>query len=309
MPASDPALAPVSPARVIREIAAAVPGQCHRNMIIIGSLAVGHHYFGDQAEMVVRTKDADCLLSPRVEGIPAGGAITEQLFAAGWTMKEGPWGTPGNESTPESELPLVRLQPPSSSGWFLELLVAPESLDDAGRRWVRLETERGHFGLCSYRFLSLVGYRPLEDASGLRLARPEMMALANLLEHPTIGLETMSAGFAGRSEVKRSNKDLGRAIAIAFLATERNENAVSAWVDSWRQSLRDCFPEKWRELTMRVGQGLRELLASEADLEQAHHTCVNGLLASKAITIDEFRIAGQRLLADAVEPIERVGSE
>ncbi len=69
MAEADNALKPISPAKVLREIADAVPEACRDRIIIIGSLAVGYHYFGTQAEMVVRTKDADCLLSPRGGGV------------------------------------------------------------------------------------------------------------------------------------------------------------------------------------------------------------------------------------------------
>jgi hypothetical protein len=46
------------------------------------------------------------------------------------------------------------------------------------------------------------------------------MALANLLEHPVIGPQTMSTKIGGRT-LKRSNKDLGRVLAIARLSENR----------------------------------------------------------------------------------------
>jgi hypothetical protein len=299
-------LQPVSPARALREIADAIPEDCRDHIVIIGSLAVGYHYFGSRAEMVVRTKDADCLLSPRATAIDAAVAITERLLAKGWRIRTGgEWAKPGNENTPEDKLPVVRLQPPGNSEWFIELLTVPESPADKGSHFARLETEHGHFGLCSLRFLSLTDYKPMATTLGIRVARSEMMALANLLEHPEIGTDTMSAGFAGRSDIKRSNKDLGRVVAIARLAIDRDEDALLSWPDHWREALQDRFPDEWRELARRAGWGLKALLESEQDLEQAWYTCVNGLLASKPPTLDQFRIAGQRLLRDAVEPLVR----
>lgn len=59
-----------------------------------------------------------------------------------------------------------------------------------------------------------------------------MMALANMLEHPEIRPETMSILIAGR-ENKRSNKDLGRVLAIAHLASIRNEDALLKWLEKW----------------------------------------------------------------------------
>ena len=77
----------VDPATALREIAEAVPRDCRDKIIVIGSLAVGYHYRDQLMNMGVRTKDADCLLSPRVEAIPAGVAIADRLFDAKWTFK------------------------------------------------------------------------------------------------------------------------------------------------------------------------------------------------------------------------------
>ncbi len=298
------ALAAVSPADVLREIADAVPTDCRELLIVIGSLAVGYHYFAEQAEMVVRTKDADCLLSPRGKAVDAGIEITNRLIARGWSVRGGAdWAKPGTATTPDDELPAVRLQPPGSSEWFIELLTVPDSPADEGRRWVRLRTERGDFGLCSFRFLSLTDYKPIQTQLGISVARPEMMALANLLEHPQIGAQVMSAGFAGRPEIKRGNKDLGRVVAIASLALAADEDALLDWPAQWRDALQTRFPEDWQGIAERVGSGLEELLHSETDLEQALHTCVYGLLTSRPPTLDEFRAAGQRLLAEAAKPL------
>jgi hypothetical protein len=301
-------LRPVSPANVLRAIALAVPSDCRKNIIIIGSLAVGYHYFGQQEDIVVRTKDADCLLSPGIAAIPAGIAIAERLMGAGWTFKRSKnHSDPGTASTPDSELPAVRLCPPGQSEWFIELLAVPEAFSDQSQRWSRLKTRNGHFGLCSFGFLSLASYRPSPTDLGVYIARPEMMALANLLEHPTIRPETMSGGFAGRADIKRSNKDLGRVLAIARLATARDEDAMLSWPGLWDEALRDRFPAEWMVLARGAGNGMRSLLASEVDLEQAWYTCVNGLLASTPPTFDAFKLVGRRVLQDAIPPLESIG--
>lgn len=298
------ALVSVSPADVLREIAEAVPEDCRDLVIVIGSLAVGYHYFRDQAEMVVRTKDADCLLSPRGKAVSAGIEITNLLISNGWKVKAGAdWAKPGSSSTPDDELPAVRLQPPGSSEWFIELLTVPDSPVDEGKRWVRLQTQQGDFGLCSFRFLSLTDYKPIKTRLGVSISRPEMMALANLLEHPEIGTQRMSAGFAGRPEIKRSNKDLGRVVAIARLALSADEDALLGWPAQWRDALQNRFPGDWQEMAVRAGSGLEKLLRSDTDLEQALHTCVYGLLTSRPPTLDQFRAAGERLLAEAIGPL------
>ena len=63
-----------------------------------------------------------------------------------------------------------------------------------------------HFGLPSFRFLTLTQWQPLKSEYGIYYARPSMMALANLLEHPVIGYELMNKEINGRSinEVTRT---------------------------------------------------------------------------------------------------------
>ena len=68
---------------------------------------------------------------------------------------------------------------------------------------------------------------------------------------------------------------------------------------------KERFPGDWIELAGRAGSGLRQLLASELDLAEARHTCVYGLLSSDPPTIGQLRLSGQRLLKDAVEPLEK----
>lgn len=299
---------PVSPRAVLEEIANAIPEDCKKNIIIIGSLAVGYHFFVDNKAMVVRTKDADCLLSPRIEAIHAGVVVTERLFQTGWMFKsDEKWPKPGDELTSDNKLPAVRLNPPGKSDWFIELLTVPESSSDRKKKWIRLETSHGHFGLCSFGFLSLTSYEPLSTELGIFIARPELMALANMLEHPKIGTETMSGLIAGR-EVKRSNKDLGRVLAISHLSTRENEDALLKWTDIWQKALQSRFPDDWRKLAQKAGTGLRKLLDSFPDLDEAHHTCAYGLLASRPPSVEQLKIAGFRLLQDAVEPLEKLGN-
>jgi hypothetical protein len=46
---------------------------------------------------------------------------------------------------------------------------------------------------------------------------------------------------------------------------------------------------------------------NEADLEEARHTCEYGLLVSQAPPLKLLEVTGQRLLQDAIEPLEQLG--
>jgi len=56
--------------------------------------------------------------------------------------------------------------------------------------------------------------------------------------------------------------------------------------------MQHCFPSSWKKLASWVGGGLREILISEEDFHEAHHTCINDLLSSKLISQEALHIAG-----------------
>ena len=305
----------VLPREVIKEVAAALPTDCRKAVIIIGSLAAGYHYFKDDPDALVLTKDVDCMLSPHIKAVPAGKAVAESLFRAQWKMRpDEKWGKPGDADALTEDLPLVRLHPPGSDEWFIELMMSPPAMEavDADTRqdphnpakhYVRLKTDLGDFSLCSFGYLSLVEEEPIITEFGIAIARPEMMALANLLHHTVIGVETMSGEIRDRV-LKRSNKDLGRVIALAWLATRDDEDALLAWPAAWAAALQRRFPGQWKDLAAKAGSGLRQLLASPADLEEAAHSCAAGLLTSRRLNLEQMRIAARRLLQDAIEPLQ-----
>jgi len=177
------------------------------------------------------------VLEPFSIAVETGKNIVRELLDAGWQRRqEGEHQEPGNENTPPDQLPAIRLYPPgvdpkSEGAWFLEFLTVPESTAETGKTWTSLKLREGYFGLPSFRFLSVAAFESetIPDL-GLRRACPEMMALANLLEHPTIGIATMSSPIGGKT-LKRANKDLGRVLAVTALADLESSKSPSADCD------------------------------------------------------------------------------
>jgi hypothetical protein len=297
-----------SPHQTLQQLADALPEDIRDDVIIIGSLAAAVRYFPPGSEESVRTKDIDCLLSPHLRAQASGRKTAETLLEKGWRMRQGTeWSKPGAASDPTDQLPVVRLMPPGEDQWFLELLSSPEEGQKTGRQFQRLETEFGHFALCSFRFLALAELDPLPTDSGLKIARPEMMALANLLHHPRLSTETMSGLIAGR-RIRRSSKDLGRVLALAFLAERDDDESIESWPENWSTALRATFPEQAEFWLSSIGGGLEQMLQPEhsEDLEEAHHTCISGLLAQHRLRLETFEALGRRVMGELIEPARRL---
>jgi len=303
-----PLQAPLSPEEVLTQIAAALPPACREHVIIIGSLAAGYHFFAGDGQRSIRTKDVDCMFTPHATAVATAQEVTVQLLNAGWTPRmEGKWSDPGDAQTPANQLPLVRLKPPESGqtqDWFVEMLGAPDQHSGDMKTFHRVITDQGHYAICSFNFLGLTEHDAALTPTGLRLATPEMMALANMLHHPTIGPELIAG-----TTTKRSNKDLGRVLALAWLTAERDKRAGSAELEAWPErmfaALKSRFPDSFRQLAKTAGAGIRELSGSQADMQQALIECNRGLLSSMEVGLDAFAATARRFVQLVVEPLEQ----
>jgi len=260
----------ITPAKVLAQVAQAIPEDLRADIIIVGSLAASYHLLKDSAQSV-RTKDVDGMVSPHASAVASATRMTDRLLAGGWQPQASPdYDLPGTSQTQEDRLAVVRLRPPGVAAWFLELLGAPPTVAPTatapGRTSRRMQTAGGHFALPSFAYLGLTQFEPTMSEFGLRIALPEMMALANLLHHPRIGDEVMSQLFANRT-IKRSNKDLGRVVALAYLADRLDENALESWPPRWSQALKQMAPDQAEQLLVAAPDGLKALLASPQDVE------------------------------------------
>lgn len=299
-------MTPLTPDAVMAQIAAALPPDCRQNVIIIGSLAAGYHYFAEDGRRSIRTKDVDCMFSPHAKAVAVAAQVTERLLAEDWQPRKGvAWGEPGAAETADEKLPMIRLKPPGvdgGQGWFLELLGAPDEKSGQAKTFHRVKTSIGHYAICSFNYLAVAECRPMDTKHGLRIARPEMMALANMLHHPSIAPDLIAG-----TTTKRSNKDLGRVLALAWLTTEQDRqngtDQLGAWASQMGDALRVRFPQRAEQLALVAGAGIRELIASEGDMAEALSIANRGLLASFEVSRDAFAATGRRFIQQVIEPL------
>ena len=291
----------LSPVEVFQRLQAELPTGSLENLVLIGSLAAAYHFREQMQSGGVRTKDADLLLYPRDEAERSGQEMAISLLRQGWEQRRD-FGQPLRSPDPVDKLPAIRLYPPKSKDFFVEFLTVPTSETELGKTWSPIQLEDGWYGLCSFEFLGLVTEKPLISSFGIAYARPSMMALANLLSHPDILPSRMGAPYGGRL-IKRSNKDLGRILALAWLSDEETED----WAFQWQKAIQKHFPSRWEKLSIDAAKGMEALLKSKEDLEEAWFTCDVGLLNGLGVTVEALRLTGERLMQDVLEPFALSG--
>jgi hypothetical protein len=289
------------PAAVLRQLAETLTHEQREKVIIVGSLAAAFSLSQGQG---VYTKDVDTMIAPHAAAIITGEEVANQLMAGKWTLRPDPrWGRPAEENVPADDRPLVRLHPPGGAAqWFIELMAAPDQTKPPRlkRDFYPISTQQGYFSLVSFGYLALVQHDAITSEFGIRVATPAMMAMANMLHHPTVHPALISGNDNGRP-IKRSNKDLGRVVTLAILG---GHGETETWAARWWEGLQAIFPQQAAELAGRAGSGFRQMLSSVEDLEQALHTANIGLLAGRGVTGSTFKRFAEHVLEVALKPLE-----
>jgi hypothetical protein len=253
----------------------------------------------------VNTKDADVVVQP-AGAIKECTAIASRLLDDGWLPTEAcyPRTTtkPKDPAAAADWLRAIRLRPRRTESFFVELLAFPQVSQKDNLIWRPCRLADGWYGLPCFRFLGLTTFGQQTVTSGLSYAAPAMMALANLLSHPTLQRDVRIATPVGSQQIMRSAKDLGRVLALAWL-TKPSE--LATWPNLWREALRKRFPKEHVELAHRAGDGLRALLADHDALDQARHSVDVGLLSGHGIDAANLAAVGAQVVGLVLEPLSR----
>jgi len=287
----------VSPDAVLDTLSQELPPDLRNHVVIVGSLAAAYH-FRVEIRGPIRTKDADLAIRP-AGAIDKCEHIAQRLLTDGWRRTK--------DCVPRStanhpELRAIRLNPPEHENYYAELLGLPSKGQTESKLWEPCRLDDGWYGIPCFRYLGLADHHRQKSEAGLAYASPAMMALANLLSHPTVGDEVMLAPIGGRT-IRRAAKDLGRVLALSFLA---GREVVETWPSLWVAALRAEFSDDCSELARRSGDGLRALLQAPDALEEARHAVDIGLLNGRGITVEQLEATGARFIADAVEPLSKL---
>lgn len=277
-------------------IEAHVPRELTPNLLIVGSLAAAYHYREQLELKAVNTKDADVIVHPA--GATAEAArIAEKLFASGFKPLDRC--KPGSSPDNARALSVVRMKPPDSDAYFVELLGFPHADQRERIEWKPYQVNGGWYVLPVFRYMGLTEIEPKTAHNGLKYAAPEMMALSNLLSHPELGDKTIGEPIEGRT-LLRSAKDLGRVLALAWLA---GPNETEAWAKRWEAALRLKFQAECGELAAHAADGLKALVENPAALDDALWAVTVGLLKGKQVDHEKLKAVALQLRAFALDPL------
>jgi len=282
----------LDPMLVLKLIAKDVPRELHENLLIVGSLAAAYHYREDRGQQPVKTKDADVIIQP-AGALAQCRDIAERLLDAKWKRTERcrPWNSP----EPLEDLRLIRLHPPDSELYFIEFLGLPLPDQQDLQRWEPCQLRDGWYVVPCFRYMAVLAQERKRSEFGIEYASPALMALANMLSHATLGTSTI-----GETNILRSSKDLGRALALHRLAPYEELNT---WPATWWNALQHHFPAEAMALAKGAGKGIRALLDDSAAFNDAFVLTSGGLLSGKNVSPEQLRIEGERLLNDTVREL------
>jgi hypothetical protein len=286
---------------LLRRVAERVPHSLRGNIVVIGSIATAWAFRDVARTAMVATKDIDLLLQPSVDAVSTAEALGAQLLTEGWTPRFPNAAQPGTSSTPDQDLPALRLAPPDNQdGWFVELLAEAPAHQTERRHWRRFSTPQGDFGLPSFRYMRVAIHDAPEAMLGLRAAAPACMALAHLLEHADPD-RTPISGLPGNPP--RFVKDVGRAVALWWLANQQSPLAPTRWAHYWMNALVEAFPDQ-RSALLSGARGALEAL--EPYRRDAHRIAVTGVLAPHSPPLEAFNraLAGLTKLTDSTLSIQ-----
>jgi len=294
-------LSDLDPKAIFKMLADDIPKDLRAHMIVVGSLAAAYHFRASLRRKAVNTKDADVVVYPAGD-VESVAALAATLLDLGWRPTE--QCRPMKKSKPAEALRAIRLYPPKSTTYFVELLGLPKPSQREPKAWTSVQLSDGWYGIPSFRYMALLARERCSTPEGIDHAHPSMMALANLLSHEEVGTQRMS-GKIGERLILRAAKDLGRVLALVWLAG-RDDSAT--WLQPWREGLRACFAKQWRGLAKRAGAGLRDLLARPPALEEARYAMEVGLLSGKGVTVNGLAAIGQQILRDLIEPLGKLAA-
>jgi len=279
-------------ASLLERVARKVPADLRAHTVVIGSIAAAWSFRDVAGAHTVATKDIDLLLRPAVAAVDTATTLGLDLLEDGWLPQFPDGRSPGTVDTPDDALPALRLAPPGENeGWFIELLAEPPADQVKRKQWRRFVTPAGHFGLPSFRYMPVAIDMPEDSPYGLPIARPLNMALANLLEHTEADRTPMSS-FEGRPP--RFVKDVGRAVALWWLANQQSPRAPDQWLRGWRACIGSLYPHQRVERAAAARQGLLNLRGYQ---REAHQIAVLGVLAAHQTSLAAFERAFNSLLA------------
>lgn len=277
--------------KLLARVAKCTPDRLRANVVVVGSIATAWAFRDVSGTQSVATKDIDLLLRPGVDAVATAETLGGQLLEDGWQPQYPNGIQPGAAGTPDDELPALRLSPPDNSHrWFVELLGEPVADQDTRKHWRRIHTNVGDFGLPSFRYMRVAVHGAQDTKFGLRVARPPSMALAHLLEHSNPDRTPISNL---PDKPPRFTKDVGRGVALWWLAREQSGHAADSWLEAWRQIMADLYADRLGETKDAARSGLDSV---SNYLREAHHIAVNGVLAPHGTTLDAFRRSHASLL-------------